>query len=53
MMKINLNWIISRAVNGFISECFIEEPYAGKPHVRFCGGFHDIETLNVNNFIME
>ena len=31
------------------SECFIEEPCAGKPQARFCGGYHSIETnFNLN-----
>ena len=33
----------------FDSECFIEEPCAGKPQARFCGGYHSIETnFNLN-----
>ena len=26
------------------SECYIEEPCAGKPQARFCGGSHVNET---------
>ena len=35
-----------------IGEYFIEEPYAGKPHVRFCGGYHDIGASNDRANIM-
>ena len=27
-----------------IGECSVEEPYVGKPQVRFCGGYHSDET---------
>jgi hypothetical protein len=30
-------------------ECYIEEPCAGKPQARFCGGWHDSKTLNLIN----
>lgn len=33
------------------SECFIEEPCAGKSQARFCGGYHSSETNF--NLIME
>ena len=36
--------------SSFNSDCFIEEPCAGKPQARFCGGYHSIETnFNLNN----
>ena len=28
----------------FYSECFIEEPCAGNPQARFCGGYHNTYT---------
>ncbi len=35
--------------SSFNSECFIEEPCAGKPQARFCGGYHNIQTnFNLN-----
>lgn len=35
--------------SSFNSECSIEEPCAGKPQARFCGGYHSIKTnFNLN-----
>ena len=35
--------------SSFDSKCFIEEPCAGKPQARFCGGYHSIKTnFNLN-----
>ena len=31
--------------SSYYCECSIEEPCAGKPQARFCGGWHDRKTL--------
>ena len=35
--------------SSFNSECFIEEPCAGKPQARFCRGYHSENTISKLN----